>query len=792
MQKRILIVTTAFLSVLSTQAQERASSLLTEDWKASWITMPNAEPNGYGVYYFRKSFNLSEAPDSFPVLASADNRYKLFVNEQLVSMGPARGDVWHWNYEAVNLKPYLHTGRNVIAAAVWNEGEDKAEANVSFRTGFILQGASAEAEMLNTDNSWKCTKDDGYAPVKVVISDYYVAGPGERVDMRRHVATWNKASFDDSRWTSAEPIAAGAPKNRTGFGFPVGWQLLSSPLPPMELKKERLQALRNCKGITAPATFPAKETKIAIPAHTKTEMLLDQTYLTNAYLTLKFSKGANSSIVLGYQESLFSRYPSKGNRNDVEGKVFAGRKDSIISNGNEGQEFTTLAWRTYRYVLLNIETGEEPLILDDVYGTFTGYPFELKARIETDDNELKKIFDTGWRTARLCAVETYMDCPYYEQLQYLGDARIQALVSLYNSGDDRLVKNFLNLTDWSRQPEGITMSRYPTTGAQIITPFALWYIGALHDYLMYGSDTDFVRHKLPGVRMILDYFARFQQEDGSIKNLPWWNFTDWVDRDGWDFGVAVQGKDGSSALMDLQLLWAYQVTADMERISGRNGFAEICDQAALQLKKTIRQKYWDEARGLYANNSDKVFFSQHANSLAIPTGLTHGNETRRIAEKLLTDTTLAPASVYFKYYLHQALTEAGLGDDYLKWLDIWRQNLALGLTTWAETSDLDKTRSDCHAWGASPNIEFFRIVLGIDSEAPGFSRVKIEPHLGNIRKIGGEMPHPKGVVRVKYEMTDKGLNVFVALPPQTFGRFVWKGKSYLLNVGENKLLVNNK
>jgi hypothetical protein len=788
MQKRILIVTAAVLSTLSMQAQE-PSSLLTDDWKASWITMSNAEPNGYGVYYFRKVFDLSAVPEEFPVLVSGDNRYKLFVNEQLVSIGPARGDVWHWNYETVDLTPCLHTGRNVIAAVVWNEGTDKAEANVSFRTGFILQGASTEAEMLNTDSSWKCIKDDGYAPVKVIIPDYYVSGPGERVDMRRHEAAWNKASFDDSRWTPAEPIVTGAPKNRTGFGFPVGWQLIPSPLPQMELKKERLQTLRSCKGVELPADFPAKETKITIPALSKVEMILDQTYQTNAYLTLKFSKGANSSIALGYQESLFTQYPSKGNRHDVEGKIFAGRTDSIISNGSEGQEFTTLTWRTYRYVLLNIETGEEPLTVDDVYGTFTGFPFELKARLETDNNELKKIFDTGWRTARLCAVETYMDCPYYEQLQYLGDARIQALVSLYNSGDDRLVKNFLNLTDWSRQPEGITMSRYPTTGAQFITPFALWYIGALHDYLMYGSDAEFVRHKLPGVRMILDYFARFQQEDGSIKNLPWWNFTDWVYTDGWDFGVAQQGKDGSSALMDMQLLWAYQVAADLERISGMDGFAETYNQAALQLKKTIQQKYWDEVRGLYANNSDKVFFSQHANSLSILTGLAQGDETWKIAEKLLTDTTLAPASVYFKYYLHQALTKAGLGDDYLKWLDIWRQNLALGLTTWAETSDLDRTRSDCHAWGASPNIEFFRIVLGIDSEAPGFGKVKIEPHLGNIRKIGGEMPHPNGSIKVEYEIVNERLNATVVLPHNTSGRFVRKGKTYALKAGENKFQI---
>ena len=49
-----------------------------------------------------------------------------------------------------------------------------------------------------------------------------------------------------------------------------------------------------------------------------------------------------------------------------------------------------------------------------------------------------------------------------------------------------------------------------------------------------------------------------------------------------------------------------------------------------------------------------------------------------------------------------------------------------GLTTWAETAD--PTRSDCHAWSASPNYDLLSIVAGIQPAAPGFKRVRIEPH----------------------------------------------------------------
>ena len=124
---------------------------------------------------------------------------------------------------------------------------------------------------------------------------------------------------------------------------------------------------------------------------------------------------------------------------------------------------------------------------------------------------------------------------------------------------------------------------------------------------------------------------------------------------------------------------------------------------------------------LFADTDDKDVYSQHANALAILTNTVTGNDANALAKKILADASLAPASIYFKYYLHMACVKAGLGNDYLQWLDIWRE-YKMGMTTWAEISEISNARSDCHAWGASPNIELFRVVLGIDTDAPGFRR----------------------------------------------------------------------
>ncbi len=767
-------------------------------WDAFWIAVPHESPKDYGVYLFRKKMELPTKPTTFPIYVSGDQRYKLFINGKLASLGPARGDLYHWYYETVDIASFLQEGENQLAAIVWNDGDQTPVAQISLRTAFIMQGATPEAAVVNTNKSWKCKREKAYQPLKPdLIYTYYVSGSGDFVDMNQASIGWKNEDFNDSNWLNASQLEPGVPKGVFDWG--TGWMLEPRQIPQMELSPQRLQKVRKAEGAQVPANFPTQKAAFTIPANTKATILLDQTFLTNSYPTLVFSKGKNASISMSYAEGLYvnegddkdwKTQHQKGNRNEIEGKRFVGKEDRIISNGSDNQEFTSLWWRTYRYLQLQIETKNEPLVIEDLYGTFTGYPFELKATFDAGDPVLNQIMDIGWRTARLCAGETYMDTPYYEQLQYVGDTRIQCLISLYNSGDDRLMRQAINLIDHSRLAEGITMSRYPTREQQIIPPFSLWWIAMLHDYWMYRPDADFVKSKLPGMRQVLHFFSQFQQADGSLKDAPYWNFTDWCEDEGWDRGVAPIGKNGNSAAMDLQLLWALQIAAELEKNLGSPEFSDKYQQAATQLQSTIRQKYWNAEKLLYADTPEKDFYSQHVNALAILTNTANNLENKALANKILQDTSLASATIYFQYYTHLALIKAGLGNDYLNWLDVWKENLAQGMTTLAEISDINNTRSDSHAWGAHPNIEFLRTVLGIDSAAPGFQKVKIEPHLGNLNSASGSMPHPNGTISASYKK-EKGIwTAEITLPKNTRGVLVWKGKEYALAQGEKNVIKN--
>ncbi|GHU56975.1 hypothetical protein FACS189411_09140 [Bacteroidia bacterium] len=765
-------------------------------WKAHWISVPGEPANVYGVYHFRKSIDLTAAPQKYVVHVSADNRYKLFVNGQFVSLGPARGDVYNWNFATVDIAPFLKAGKNTLAAVVWNYAERKPVAQVSFnQTGFILQGNTDAEAAVNTDDSWLCLKDEAYSPWDGgTVLGYYVVGPGESVNAAVYPWGWELPTYDDSAWKKARSGIAGAIKGARDY---PGWQLTPSPLPPMEMKLVRLSKVVTAEGITCPKEFLKQPVKVVVPAHSHVRFLLDNEQLTTGYLSFLYSRGKDAEIRIGYAEALYQdnslattksyRLNGKQDRNDVKGKIFLGYEDKILADGGEGHSFTSLWWRTWRYLEVHIETANEPLELNDLYGTFSAYPFEPAYTFTAPGHpELNKMLDIGWRTARLCAHETYMDCPYYEQLQYFGDTRIQAMVSLFNTRDPYMVKNAIEQGRQSIVPDGITMSRYPSALQQFIPPFSLWWICMGHDYWMYRGDTDYLKTLLPSWRGVLSFYERQIKPDYSLGYVPYWYFADWSG----DFpnGEPIREKEGNSAFQDLLFILALDAVSEMEAAFGSATQSEYYHNLSEQIRKGIRTKYWDEGRGLFADTHDHRAYSQHVNSLVVIAGIVTKDEAARLMTRTLNDKEIAQATIYFRYYVHQALSKAGLGDQYLDNLQIWRDQMALGLTTWAEMPE--PSRSDCHAWGASPNIELYRILLGIDSDAPGFQKIRISPSLGTLKEVSGTMPHPAGSITASYLIDKKGaLKATLTLPQGTTGTFVWKNKEYPLKPGEQILTI---
>ena len=162
--------------------------------------MSGAPATEYGVYHFRRTFELPAKPERFVVHVSGDNRYQLFVNGRRVAWGPARGGLFHWRYETVDAAPYLEPGKNVFAAVVWNFGKLAPEAQVTFETGFLVDGDTSAESVVSTGMNWKCARDESYSPVPAgEVRGYYAVGPGDRVAGPLHPWGWEGREFDDSR-----------------------------------------------------------------------------------------------------------------------------------------------------------------------------------------------------------------------------------------------------------------------------------------------------------------------------------------------------------------------------------------------------------------------------------------------------------------------------------------------------------------------------------------------------------------------------------------------------------------
>jgi hypothetical protein len=131
-----------------------------------------------------------------------------------------------------------------------------------------------------------------------------------------------------------------------------------------------------------------------------------------------------------------------------------------------------------------------------------------------------------------------------------------------------------------------------------------------------------------------------------------------------------------------------------------------------------------------------------------------------------------------------------MADLYLQQLQPWYDMLRLGLTTWAENPE--PTRSDCHAWSATPNYDLLTLVAGIRPDAPRFRRVRITPHLRGLHHLDASMPHVGGMIHTVYQVEGSSWKATVTLPAGLTGELVWGTHEYPLHAATQVLLLAGK
>ena len=696
------------------------------------------------------------------IVLFALSRYCLYVNGRMVFNGPQKGDKNTSYVDRLEIGEFLVDGLNVLSVKVTSYPPYEAYTVYDGRTnmgpfgitgtasGPCLMVVSDEGPELSTGRSdWRVWNDES---VEYMMGDQgFIMGGNERVNVAKMTKHAFDACMDDFestviRWKQLVVLSTSVPP----------FALYERTLPAMLLEDEQgfvgaMSAVaEGCEG------FDLLSGPVTLAPHGRYAVDLDAGELRTAYLLLKISGGAGARIEIRCAEA-YSRmcyegaypFPVKGHRDDCENYDFLGLSDEILPDGRV-YTFQSFWFRTFRFMRVIVETKDEALTLQPPTYRVTRYPLEVKAQIQPEQEWVEKLWDISIRTLQLCMHETHEDCPYYEQLQYVLDTRLQMLFTYALSADVRMAERVIYDFHSSLLPEGLLQSRYPTTQVQVIPCFALHWIGMLNDYYLQTGSDHLLRRFRSTVDSILEWFGRKVGESGMAEQLGYWEFFDWPDEWGPGYGEpnAVL-KEGIST--DENLVYAYflGVAADMYDRIGRTQDAGFYREERMRLLAAVQKLCWDDERGLYREGPTTQEFSQHSQIYAVLNDMVQGEAAAALMRKVVEDDSLVKCTYPLQYALFRALEKVGLYEETVSLWPLWRCLLEQGVTTVPEVPGY-QARSDCHAWGALLLFEYPRSILGVYPDQPGYARIGIRPRGLYLGQAAGEVPTPKGMVRVHW------------------------------------------
>ena len=231
----------------------------------------------------------------------------------------------------------------------------------------------------------------------------------------------------------------------------------------------------------------------------------------------------------------------------------------------------------------------------------------------------------------------------------------------------------------------------------------------------------------------------------------------------------------------LQFVLALDAQAKIEDALGEALLAKHHRATAEKLMQCLVRGFWNETRGLLADDLSHQHFSEHAQCLAVLSGRLDGAMQKRVGEQLLNDQTLSRTTIYFSHYLFEALRVLDRADVLFEKLQMWFELKPRGFVTTFEAPE--PSRSDCHAWGAHPLFHFFHTLLGARPTSPGFGTVEIAPQFAHLTQIGATLVHPNGEIIASLQRDGDRLTGNITLPIGVNGTLRWNGEKTPLHEG---------
>jgi hypothetical protein len=737
-------------------------------WHPTWKNDSSGSSVG-GLVKFRKTVKLESVPtDPVVIEITADTKYKLFINSNLVHQGPVKGDPQLWFYDELDIQKFLRPGTNTIFVQVL-----RLHYGTKFGTSFPRSSQAGLTIKLqrpvdfhidiDSSSRWQTSLDTA---TKLIAhkTDYFL-----------HIceATDISSPENGSNWVAAQELTI-----FTKFGLLPPWKLSPRLIPFHRSEPVQISAIHNLESSLPPRQWTQffldniNKSPLCLPANSKHHLELEFEKHTTCFVSFHFLRTfAVNSIKITFAECYedspadMSNPRKKGIRNDTS-KRLVGFSDSFIFGGHRNlgngpddsnhDIFEPFHFRTFRFIALDIEVGGDTnLVFTGAHFTRTAYPLDVKATFDAQSPSPsftpERLWSTSITTLENCMHDCYEDCPFYEQLQYAQDLRSSALFTYYVSNDDCLARQALLQLHNSFQPSiGLTASRAPSAHLQIIPNFSLYWICAVTDHYEHYGDAEFVEQFLPVCEAVLEHFRRrIDPEVGLIhcyNNDDYWDFVDWTQA--WNpMGIPpATKKSGFQTFANCLYGYSLERLSRTVRHMGRLQLSIEYEARSKAIAASIREHCFDGSfftDGLYRHAQHGLDYSQHIQIWAVLCHAIEGQEANILLCDTFNRNDFIPTSTAMDFYKFRAVSMVG-GDLYnslfFSFWQPWNIQLQNGLTTWVE--DSINQRSDCHAWGCVPLYEFLAEVAGLTPAEPGWKSLRFRPRLTLLPDVDSTVPIP--------------------------------------------------
>jgi len=592
-------------------------------------------------------------------------------------------------------------------------------------------------------------------------------------------ATW-LVTYEDKLWIDENGQAHGSGI----YVSAASWNFNRPDTPPSRFRLER-EECRPVSATAVPATSPTGSSIPAVPAcryaRATNGTLYDFGRETFGYL--KFV-GLRGTVRIYYGESREEALDTAHCETlDVLTAAVTVGRDSVATAGSADSSFAASAVvpgsKAFRFVFVVPEEGAS---YDDVLMDYEYAPFDTakSGTFRCSNDELNRIWDVAAYTMDLTTREFFMDGIKRDRWTWSGDAIQSYLMNYYLRFDTECVKRTI------RQLRG----KDPVTAhVNTIMDYTFYWFKSILDYYEYTGDVDFVREMWPRMVTLMDYVLSRTNADGMAEGQPDdWIFVDWV-----DFPMHKHGTLCFEQILFMKALETMGACAAIFASVGRDSVATVgsadpaaapgsacrygiatnkTDYAALAaaLRQKIKAAFWSNEQKAYLHAiEDGVMNPQvtkFPNMFAILYGLSDADEQQAIMQHVMLNPDIPPITTpYMRFYELETLCLMGYHREVLREMrDYWGGMLREGATSFWEKYNPEETgaehlamygrpygKSLCHAWGASPVYLLGKYFLGVRPTKPGYEEYVVEPHLGDLEWMQGDVPTPFGRIHVEMD-----------------------------------------